>query len=63
MELIYEEHENNLVVHAKKCGQTFRNIAIVMGFKNEEPLIFVPTPLGFSALSLIIKELERLKRG
>ena len=47
-----------LLVHAIKCGQEFREIAVVFEPDGENPLIRVDKPLGIQAVKEIIEQVE-----
>lgn len=59
--IIAEEKGRNLVFHVEKCGIRFENIACVYDWKEENPILLMPRPLGINAVQTILNEITRLK--
>ena len=55
--------DNNLHIHAYKCGHNFRDICIVNDFFLENVqnhIVTFPKPLGISLIKNLIEKIDRL---
>ncbi len=60
MKLICDIVGENLVFSIEKCGMKFPNVAKIFRFREENPLMVVPEPIGISALSVILAKYKEL---
>lgn len=63
MKLIVKKTDNTLSFSAEKCGITFDNIATVLEWRNENPLIQISKPLGMDAVYAILNKVEGIKHA
>jgi hypothetical protein len=60
--LTAKESGDNLIFSAIKCGQVFAYLAIVMNWRESNPLIHFQFPLGLNLIREILAETERLRK-